>query len=71
MNRIKKIKRQLYGRAEFELLRKMILLPRPTVTAPSDRCQSPNGVVVAKQESVDGARLGHALADHMEAGLHR
>ncbi|MFE2971832.1 transposase [Streptomyces sp. NPDC059340] len=26
VNRIKKIKRQLYGRAEFELLRKMILL---------------------------------------------
>ncbi|WP_406464917.1 transposase [Streptomyces sp. NBC_01622] len=26
MNRIKKIKRQLYGRAEFELLRKLILL---------------------------------------------
>lgn len=26
VNRIKKIKRQLYGRAGFELLRKMILL---------------------------------------------
>ncbi|KOV86925.1 transposase [Streptomyces sp. NRRL WC-3618] len=26
VNRIKKIKRQLYGRAEFELLRKLILL---------------------------------------------
>jgi transposase len=26
VNRIKKIKRQLYGQAEFELLRKMILL---------------------------------------------
>lgn len=26
MNRIKEIKRQLYGRAGFELLRKMILL---------------------------------------------
>lgn len=26
VNRIKKIRRQLYGRAEFELLRKMILL---------------------------------------------
>ncbi|MGP4052605.1 transposase [Streptomyces sp. 2A115] len=26
VNRIKKIKRQLYGRAEFELLRKIILL---------------------------------------------
>jgi transposase len=26
VNRIKKIKRRLYGRAEFELLRKMILL---------------------------------------------
>jgi len=26
VNRIKKIERQLYGRAEFELLRKMILL---------------------------------------------
>jgi transposase len=26
VNRIKKVKRQLYGRAEFELLRKLILL---------------------------------------------
>ncbi|WP_406482578.1 hypothetical protein [Streptomyces sp. NBC_01615] len=26
VNRIKKIKRRLFGRAEFELLRKMILL---------------------------------------------
>jgi transposase len=26
VNRIKQVKRQLYGRAEFELLRKLILL---------------------------------------------
>ncbi|MEV8104561.1 hypothetical protein [Streptomyces sp. NPDC088135] len=32
MNRIKKIKRQLHGRAGFELLRKMVLLQQPTTT---------------------------------------
>ncbi|GAA3482294.1 hypothetical protein GCM10018966_068260 [Streptomyces yanii] len=32
VNRIKKIKRQLYGRAGFELLRKMILLQWPFAT---------------------------------------
>ncbi|WP_419184065.1 hypothetical protein [Streptomyces caniscabiei] len=35
VNRIKKIRRQLYGRAGFELLRKMILLQwLPTVVLP-------------------------------------
>lgn len=40
VTRVKKIKRQLkrqlYGRAGFELLRKMILLQQPSATAPQD-----------------------------------
>jgi transposase len=36
VTRIKKIKRQLYGRAGFELLRTMVLLQWPSVTAPQD-----------------------------------
>ncbi|WP_107090464.1 transposase [Streptomyces sp. WM6378] len=41
--RIKKIKMQLYGRAGFALLRKMILLQGPSTTGPQDRCQSHSG----------------------------
>ncbi|MFJ3799955.1 transposase [Streptomyces sp. NPDC090088] len=36
VTRIKKIKRQLYGRAGFGLLRKVILLQLPSATAPPD-----------------------------------
>lgn len=36
VNRIKKIKRQLYGRAGFELLRKMVLLQCPVVAGPAN-----------------------------------
>ncbi|MFE6844475.1 hypothetical protein [Streptomyces sp. NPDC057686] len=37
VNRIKKIKRQFYGRAGFELLRRMILLPASVTLRNRDR----------------------------------
>ena len=51
VTRVKKIKRQLYGRAGFELLRKLVLLQCPSATAPQDLCQSPNGNVLAIRRS--------------------
>ncbi|MER7399686.1 hypothetical protein ABT381_29725 [Streptomyces sp. NPDC000151] len=57
MNRIKKIKRQLYGRAGFELLRKVILLQWPIVTAPRDMPGTGvfQAVATARYECVNGA----------------
>ncbi|GGN64941.1 hypothetical protein GCM10011579_034920 [Streptomyces albiflavescens] len=40
VNRMKRVKRQLYGRVGCELLRKMILLQCPSATAPQDLRQS-------------------------------
>ncbi|WP_369229274.1 transposase [Streptomyces sp. R21] len=39
VNRMKKTKRQLYGRSGFQLLRKMISLRCPSETAPQDLCR--------------------------------
>ncbi|WP_307037820.1 hypothetical protein [Streptomyces canus] len=42
VNRIKMLKRQMFGRAGFELLRKRVLLAWPSVTGPHEVDQSPS-----------------------------